>query len=412
LSDSLSYRQLLRLDGMPELMLAACLLRLAGRIFTLAIVLYVLARFDSPVLAGWVAFASLAPGLIVSPLAGAMLDRLGAAKAIVIDMAVSALLILALALVDIAAVMTEPLLLGLVALYSFTSPLGTAGVRVLIPRLVPPHALDRANALDTSSYALISVAGPAIAGVLFGFAGAQATLLAVALLYMAGTASLVPLVRRTSGSGAAVVPGPLILSALQGVMYVVRSTSLRGLAISYSLFQVSWGILIVVVPVVVLGELGAGATADSVVGGLWAVSGLAGGVGAVYAAHLSTDGRERQFIAIGALATAVALYPLCASFGLIGLAAGLILVGFLEGPVDVGVLSLRQRRTDPAWLGRVLAVSMSFNMSGQPLGSAIGGIVVMHSPSLAFAIAALASVAAAVAAYLLVPASPEREAVP
>ena len=86
-------------------------------------------------------------------------------------------------------------------------------------------------------------------------------------------------------------------------------------------------------------------------------------------------------------------------------------MGFLEGPVDVGVLSLRQRRTDPAWLGRVLAVSMSFNMSGQPLGSAIGGIVVVLSPSLAFAIAALASVLAAIAAYLLVPAAPEREAV-
>lgn len=396
---------------MPELMLAACLLRLAGRIFTLAIVLYVLARFDSPVLAGWVAFASLAPGLIVSPLAGAMLDRLGAAKAIVIDMAVSAALVLALALVDIAAAMTEPLLLALVALYSFTSPLGTAGVRVLIPRLVPPHALDRANALDTSSYALISVAGPAIAGVLFGFAGAQVTLLAIAFLYMAGTASLVPLVRRTS-VGTAAAAGSLVQSAVQGVMYVVRSASLRGLAISYSLFQVSWGILIVVVPVVVLTELGAGATADSVVGGLWAVSGLAGGLGAIYAAHLRTDGRERQFIAIGALATAAALYPLCASFGLIGLAVGLILVGFLEGPIDVGVLSLRQRRTDPAWLGRVLAVSMSFNMSGQPLGSVIGGIVVMHSPPLAFAIAALASVAAAMAAYLLVPAVPEQNATP
>lgn len=410
MTDSLSYRRLLRLDGMPELMLAACLLRLAGRIFTLAIVLYVLARFDSPVLAGWVAFASLAPGLIVSPLAGAMLDRLGAAKAIVVDMAVSAALVLALALVDVAAAMTEPLLLALVALYSFTSPLGTAGVRVLIPRLVPPDALDRANALDTSSYALISVAGPAVAGVLFGFAGAQVTLLAVAFLYAAGTASLVPLVRRAS-TGVAAATGSLTRSALQGVMYVVRSPSLRGLAISYSLFQVSWGILIVAVPVVVLNELGRGAAADSLIGGLWAVSGLAGGVGAIYAAHLRTDGRERQFIAIGALATAVALYPLSASFGLVGLAAGLILVGFLEGPVDVGVLSLRQRRTDPAWLGRVLAVSMSFNMSGQPLGSAIGGIVVVLSPSLAFAIAALASVLAAIAAYLLVPAAPEREAV-
>jgi predicted MFS family arabinose efflux permease len=133
-----------------------------------------------------------------------------------------------------------------------------------------------------------------------------------------------------------------------------------------------------------------------------------GGLGALFAGHLRTVGRERQFIAFGALATAVAIFPVSASFGLVGLAIGLVLVGFVEGPVDVGVLSLRQRRTDPGWLGRVLAVSMSFNMSGLPLGSAIGGIVVVYSPSLAFAIAALASVLAAVATYALVPARSER----
>lgn len=80
------------------------------------------------------------------------------------------------------------------------------------------------------------------------------------------------------------------------------------------------------------------------------------------------------------------------------------LAGFVEGPVDVGVLSLRQRRTDPAWLGRVLAVSMSFNLSGLPIGSAIGGLVVAHSAETAFAIAATASVLAAAAACALVPA--------
>ncbi len=115
----------------------------------------------------------MAPGLLISPLAGALLDRLGAAKAIVIDMAASALLLLALGLADVAGSVTEPLLLTLVTLYSLTSPLGTAGIRVLIPRLVPKDALDLANALDTSSYALINVAGPAVAGLLFGFAGSQ-----------------------------------------------------------------------------------------------------------------------------------------------------------------------------------------------------------------------------------------------
>lgn len=400
----LSYRRLLRLDGMPQLFLAACLSRLASRMFVLVIVLYVLDRFDSPVLAGWVAFASMMPGLLVSPLAGALLDRLGAAKAIALDMAASTLLLLALAAADIAGLVTAPLLLGFVALYSLTSPLGAAGIRVLIPRLVPKESLDLANALDTSSYALINVAGPAVAGVLFGFAGAQATMLLIVLLYAAASIRLVPLVRRTS-SALGTAGKSLVRDAWAGVVYVLRHVSLRSLAISYALFQASWGVLVVAVPVVVVRELGAGALADSVVGVLWAVAGLAGGLGALYVGHLRTIGRERQFIAVGTLATAVAIYPVSASFGLAGLAVGLVLVGFLEGPVDVGVLSLRQRRTDPAWLGRVLAVSMSFNMSGLPVGSAIGGILIVHSAPLTFAVAALASALAALVAWTLVPAA-------
>jgi len=391
------------MHGVPELLLAACLSRLAGRMFMLAIVLDVLDRFHSPVLAGWVSFASIAPGLAISPLAGALLDRIGAAKAIVVDMAASATLLFVLAVAGIAGVMTAPFLLLLVTLFSLTSPLSAAGIRTLIPQIVPKDALDRANALDTSSYALIDVLGPALAGVLFGFAGPQATMLAITLLYVLASLGLVPLASRTltrrSDSS-----GRLIHEAIAGVAYVVRHRSLRGLAISYALYQVSWGVLVVVVPVTVVYELGAGAIGDSVVGGLWAIAGIAGGLGALCTGYLRTIQRERQFIAIGALATAVAIYPISATLGLFGLTFGLALVGFFAGPVDVGVLSLRQRRTEPNWFGRVLAVSMSLNMSGLPLGSALGGLLVTHSLPMAFAVAAIASALSALSAYVLVPA--------
>jgi hypothetical protein len=63
-------------------------------------------------------------------------------------------------------------------------------------------------------------------------------------------------------------------------------------------------------------------------------------------------------------------------FGVPGLAFGLLLVGLMSGPIDVGVLTLRQRRTDPADLGRVPAVSMSLNMAGWPIGTVLGRILV------------------------------------
>jgi predicted MFS family arabinose efflux permease len=104
---------------------------------------------------------------------------------------------------------------------------------------------------------------------------------------------------------------------------------------------------------------------------------------------------------IGMLVTAFAAWPIAAEFGLIGLMFGMMLVGAMAGPIDVGVLTLRQGRTDPAELGRVLSVSMSLNMAGGPLGSALAGILVTWSLPATFACMALASILAAAAVALI-----------
>lgn len=409
MADAYSYRALLRLPGMRHLLLAACLSRLASGMFTLVVVLYVLDLFNSPVLAGWVAFAAVAPGLVISPLAGALLDRLGAATAMAIDMAMSATMLLLLAAADIAGAVTGSLLLTFVALYSLTRPLTTAGIRVLIPQLVPADALDLANALDTTSYAIINIAGPAVAGLLFAVAGPQVSLAAIVAFYVIAALSLMPLPRLPHPKRPAASTS-LLTDAVDGVIYLLRHRSLRTLAVSYALYQMSWGVLVVTVPVVIIRHLGAGAEADAVAGALWAAVGFAGGVGALCAGHLRTDGREKRILALCMLVTAVALYPIGPAFGLASVAVALLFAGLLEGPIDVGLLSMRQRRTPPSRLGRVLAVSMSFNMSGLPIGSAIGGMVVTASVPLAFAVAAIASVLAAAAAWWFIPDSSDDDA--
>ena len=106
-------------------------------------------------------------------------------------------------------------------------------------------------------------------------------------------------------------------------------------------------------------------------------------------------------MALGMLATALAVWPIAAEFGLVGLVLGLMLVGAAAGPIDVGVLTLRQRRTDPTELGRVLSVSMGLNMSGGPLGSALAGALVTWSLQGTLVAAALACVLAAMAVALI-----------
>lgn len=399
----LAYRTLLRLEHVPQIFWAACLSRLAARMFALAIVLYILNRFQSPELAGWMSFAALAPGLAVSPLAGALLDRIGAVQAVALDMAAGGMLLLAIAIGGWADLLSIPALFVLVVMQSLTSPLGTAGIRVLIPQLVPPAELDRANALDTASYALIDVVGPAVAGLLMGFAGPHATMLAIAFLFLAASLALLSLMPRLAPTRATSTSS-LLCQAVAGVAYVFRHHSLRGLAASYALYQTSWGVLVVAVPVMVIERLGSGPAGDSATGLLWAAAGIAGGVGALVAGQARTDRRERRFLLGGMLATAAAVAVVCLMPGLPVLALGLVLIGLSAGPVDIAVLSLRQRRTAPDRLGRVMAVSMSLNLSGLPLGSVLGGVLVGVSPSLALLAAALASLLAALCARWMIPA--------
>jgi MFS family permease len=163
---ALSYRQLLAAREVRALLLATCLSRLAGRMFVLAIVLFALALADSPVLAGGVSFAAVAPGLVISPVAGALIDRVGSTWAITVDMIASAVFVATLAAAAQLDVASTPVLVVVVSLYSLTSPLIAAGIRALLPRLVPVNALDRANALDTATHGVSDVTGPALAGLL------------------------------------------------------------------------------------------------------------------------------------------------------------------------------------------------------------------------------------------------------
>jgi len=396
--ETISYARLIRLPNVLPLLGAICLTRLADRMFGIVIVFYALAAFGSPRLAGFLSFAAVVPGLLISPLAGALLDQAGAERGIVVELAASGTLALALAATVYLGLASPPLLLLLAAIYALTSPLSAAGARVLLPRLVPRHVLDRANALDTMIHGIVDVIGPSLAGAMVGFAGAITSFLAIALAYGAASACLacVRYTRPPASSRA------FLGQAWEALVTVFRRPLLRGLAVGYALNNCTWGILVVAVPVFMAQRFVAG-TWEAAAGLLWAGAGLAGGIGALAAGQLRLVGREVPVMAACMLMTAGAAWPVAGLFGLPGLAIGLAIVGLLAGPIDVGLLTLRQRRTEPALLGRVLAVSMSVNVMGFPVGTALGGMLAAWWPPSAFAAAALASLLGALATWWLIP---------
>jgi hypothetical protein len=77
--------------------------------------------------------------------------------------------------------------------------------------------------------------------------------------------------------------------------------------------------------------------------------------------------------------------------------------GLVNGPLDIAMFTLRQRRTDPAWMGRAFTVSMNLNFSGFPIGAAVAGVLVTVSIEAAIVFGVAANVIAVVFGYLLIP---------
>ena len=122
-------------------------------------------------------------------------------------------------------------------------------------------------------------------------------------------------------------------------------------------------------------------------------------------AHPDRGPRERLIVVPAACfigTTAILLWPA----GLLPIVLCMAVSGLVNGPLDIAMFTLRQRRTDPAWMGRAFTVSMNLNFSGFPIGAAATGAILGIWPiEAAILLGVAANVAAAVLAYLLIPRS-------
>src|SRR5215469_17662560 len=80
-----SYRALLKLPSVGRLLFGMQIARIGQSMMSVGIVLFALTTYQSPKIAGFATFFNIFPGLVVSPLAGALLDRHGRIRLVVLD---------------------------------------------------------------------------------------------------------------------------------------------------------------------------------------------------------------------------------------------------------------------------------------------------------------------------------------
>jgi MFS family permease len=392
-----SYRALLDVPWLPRILAAMILSRIAQAMVGIGIVLFTLAEYQSPALAGIVTLASILPGLVVAPIAGALLDRHGRMRLVTLDYLVAMAAMVLIAVLSLGGLLPPWLLVLIAAVSSLTSILSVTGIRSIFPIIVPKPLWERANAIDSNGYLVATLIGPPLAAVLVAVVGGAFALLVTGLGFGAAAIALYGVPDPETN---VVTSGRILRDALDGVRYAWNNRTIRGLAFSISTLNLAGGITTIVVPLLVIEQLG---YSEALVGVVFALSGIAGIVSASLFGQMDTRGREWRLLVLPMLGIApfvalllvpAAMQGLDPAIGLLFIAVWAIGGGLLNGPMDIALFTIRQRRTDPAWTGRAFAVSMAMNFVGFPIGAALAGLLAEQSltaaivPSIAFCILA------------------------
>jgi predicted MFS family arabinose efflux permease len=377
-----NYRALFKVPGVSQLLTSTLAARIASQMFSVLLVLFVLETHHSASLSGIVVVCSQVPGIIVSPVAGALLDRGSRVALMRFDYLIGATCMTLIGVLSLLHSLPTAALLLIVSTASVTAPLSRVGGRSLLPLLAPKALWDRSSAADSSTNVIATVLGPGVAGVAVALVGPRVALLAPAVILLGAGVLLVGLVVPDVPVGET---GSVLADARAAVSYVWRNRVLRMLAGTMTVFNASGGILTVAIPFIVLRGLHGGSTT---VGLLFAIMGAGGFLTGLLTGHLGTESREKHLLAISCATTAVALVLLALDHREVVLVVLVGLIGMANGPLTVAMFSLRQRATDPSWFGRAFAVSMNLNFVGSPVGAAVAGALLTHSVALTLLVAA------------------------
>jgi MFS family permease len=404
-ADDRSYRALLRVPTLGRVLASMQVARVAQSMVSVAIVLFTLERYGSPAFAGLVTFASIFPGLLISPVAGALLDRHGRIRLVILDFVVALVALLVIGALAVADLLPGWLLVVIATVSSLTSILSHVGLRSLFPILVPEPLWERVNAVDSNGYVVATIVGPPIAAALVALIGGSLALVVIGLAF--GVAAVV-LVGVPDPPSQVVATGRILVDAWEGMKYTWRNPTLRGLGFSITFGNLAHGMTTIVLPLIILERFGLSA---AVVGLAFAASGVSGVISAFLFGRMDTRRREWSLLVwpMLALIPTVGLLHLAAGaasvpIGLALIVAEMLIVGLLVGPIDIALFTVRQRRTDPAWMGRAFSVSMAFNYLGVPIGAALAGIIADRSIETAIVLLGIGGATASfAAAALLVP---------
>ena len=331
-------------------LLSASLLSLTGsQISRIGLILFLFHdTHNIAALAGLVAAETL-PGAVVAPFCGALIDRVSKWK-VMIGSDLSRMVFLSI----IIFYPSTTVIFCTMVLHSVAAAIFIPAKSAAVPLIVPPSELTKANSLEQSAANAVMILGPMTGAELFLRIGLKATLFVDICSYALSALLLTQITTRTTAQEKAGLSQFSFREVTTGWRYLVRHQLARHLISLFFVSLLCVGLWLPLVPFFVNGFLGA---SDRVLGIQFAVFGVGGIVGALYAQKL-TGKFGRGYLLFWALlleATSMLLYSLIpqplVSIGIC------FLWGIVVSFILVPYYSIMQETIHEDFLGRVFSIA-------------------------------------------------------
>ncbi len=390
-----NFRTALSYPHMKPVAASLLTARLAGYMYFTLLVLIGLVSLHSARTAGIASFFALTPGLLASPIAGALLDRMEKTRLIVLDYSVAGSTMLLLLALMAFHVLNPLLFVVVVGCCSLTSSLSASGLRAAFPLLLPEDHWNHGNGIDAITGQIGAIGGPVLSGLIFGTLGPLYGLGIIAFLYFLSVGIVWRVKIRSTHE---INVNSLIEDAWQGAVYLMRNPTLRGIAISISFANLSEGVLLICLPLLLLPV--AGTTGVGIIWGMTAVGSILWSL--VMPAILRTFHGKDVYIA-GFVLWAAGLLVFLSAVHYVTFIVGALILGAAFTAVNFPIWNLRQQRTHASVFARVVAVSMSINSIGSPVGTMLAGIFAPHALRFTMFLGIIVVAIGAVAAWTMIP---------
>jgi MFS family permease len=341
---------------------------------------------------GWLAAVHTAPVVIGGIATGVILDQFDPRKVLAVDNAIRGLSVASVPIASALGILTTAQLFVVAAVYGLLFMTSAAGIPSLITRLVGQRDLTTANAMESLSFSLSGLIGPAVAGLVIAGFGAPVVLALDAITYFIFVACLL-LMREgrelVHGEGRA--PGaPGVPATSRGlgpaIRFILGAPAIVAITLFYMSVNIAGGIVTVVIPLYVRDVLHGGSETFGLLLSVLTAGDLAGllVVGAV-----SWRWPLGRSIAWALFTSGLVLLPWLLRPPVIALGVILFVWGSLSSSLTPWAQTIRMRLIPPEMRGRVFALLRTSMQSTRPIGAVVAGVLLARG-DLTVAIVAVA----------------------